>query len=156
MLFRSVGWNKNNTYSMSTSNFELGHQNTNQFDLTASYSRQGMRIPFFGRVQNRVSFNLTVAYAQTSDVRYPLKTALRDYLNRRDTGWSDSEVLRGDNVSTLTETSRYTVTPRISYSFSQKLQADFSLTYQRFIGDSRQPSFSSVTGGFNVRVSITN
>lgn len=152
----NVGWNKNNTYSMSTSNFELGHQNTNQFDLTASYSRQGMRIPFFGRVQNRVSFNLTVAYAQTSDVRYPLKTALRDYLNRRDTGWSDSEVLRGDNVSTLTETSRYTVTPRISYSFSQKLQADFSLTYQRFIGDSRQPSFSSVTGGFNVRVSITN
>lgn len=151
----NLGWTKNNTYSMSTSNFELGHQNTNQFDMTAAFSRQGMRLPFFGRVQNRISFNLTVAYAQTSDLRYPLKTALTDYLNRKGQ-FVDEDALSGDNVSTLTETSRYTVTPRISYSFSQKLQADFSLTYQRFIGDSRQPSFSSVTGGFNVRVSITN
>src|SRR5690606_16134018 len=119
-------WNKNNTYSMSTSNFELGHQTTNQFDLTASYFRQGMRLPFFGRVQNRISFSLSFAYAQTEDLRYPLKTALRDYLNRRGAEWSDEEAMSGDNVSVLTQTSRYTVTPRISYTFSQRLAADFS------------------------------
>ncbi|HEX7072229.1 MAG TPA: hypothetical protein VF190_15560, partial [Rhodothermales bacterium] len=143
---------------MSTSNFELGHQKTNQFDVTASFFRQGMRLPFFGRVQNRISFSVTFAYAQTSDVRYPLKTALRDYINNIDAqlGWSDEQVLTGDNVSILTETSRYSVEPRISYTFSQRLSADFSLRYEHFIGDSRQPSFSSLAGGFNVRVSITN
>ena len=150
-----ISWNKNNSYSMSTSNFELGESKTNQFDLTGSYFRQGMRIPFLGKVENRITFSLTVGYSETSDVRYPLKTALRGAIS--DPEFDPSQLLTNDDyISVLSQITRYTATPRIAYQFSQKLQADFSLRYERLIGDSRQPSFSSLSGQFNVRVSIAN
>jgi hypothetical protein len=55
----------------------------------------------------------------------------------------------------VSETSRLTLTPKITYSVSNRVTADFRLEYEKFNGDNRQPSYTNVNGGFNVSVSIS-
>jgi len=47
------------------------------------------------------------------------------------------------------------VTPELTYKLSDRVSADLQVEYERFNGDSKQPSYTRIKGGFNVRVSIT-
>ena len=157
----SLAWNKANSYSLSTTNFDLHETASDEFTMTGSYQRQGMKLPFFGgkRLNNRVSFSLTVSHAVLSDQRYLLRRALVDAINRRQNGeeWALEDAISGDNVGSPTGSTRLRISPQISYQFSNRVQGNFSLTYEQFQSeDSRQPSTSTLNGGFNVRVSIAN
>ncbi len=61
------------------------------------------------------------------------------------------------NATVLDDFVRFSVSPRIAYQFSNKVQADFTLQYENFVSEnSRQPSVTTMNGTFNIRVSIAN
>jgi hypothetical protein len=60
-----------------------------------------------------------------------------------------------DFVTVRKETTRLQVTPEITYRLSDQVTADLLIEYERFNGDNRQPSYTRVNGGFNVRVNLT-
>ncbi len=153
----SVAWNKTSSYTLTPGTNVVGEVRTNEITATAGYQRQGMNIPFLPgkRLNNRISFNLAVSWAANSDVQYRLNTGLIDLINRPET-FQDRDVLSGDNVSRPTDIQRLTIAPKISYQFSNRVSADFTLRRENFIGDGRQPSYTNTSGNFNIRVSISN
>ncbi len=155
-LQTNVAWNKSTSYSLSTSNFEVSQNETSEITLTTSYQRQGMTLPFFGKkLNNRVSLSLTLSRTSLTDQRFSLRRGLIDAITSPDFALPDA--LRGDNVSIVTASTRFTVVPRISYQFSNRVSADFTMRYENFQSeDSRQPSATTLNGGFNIRVSIAN
>jgi cell surface protein SprA len=152
-----MAWNQSTAYSLSTTNFEVSENKTNELTMTASYQVQGMKLPFFKKkLNNRISFNLTMSHATLTDQRYSIRRGLVDRIARGDE-FVLEDALKGDNISIVTASTRVTVVPRISYQFSNRVSADFTLRYENFLSeDSRQPSSTNIDGGFNVRVSISN
>ncbi len=155
-LRTTVTWEKSTSYMLSTTNFEVSENNNSQITVTANYSRSGMKLPFLKKINNRISFSLSMSVANLSDRRLLLRRALTDYIDRRDT-FVVGEAIEGDNVSVISASKRYTVAPRISYQISNRVSTDFTLRYENFISeDSRTPSSTSINGGFNFRLSIAN
>ncbi|MXW63876.1 MAG: cell surface protein SprA [Bacteroidetes bacterium SB0662_bin_6] len=155
-LQTSITWEKSTSYVLSTTNFEVSENNNSQITMTANYSRSGMKLPFLKRINNRISFSLTMSVANLSDRRFLLRRALTDYIDRRQEFRVD-DALEGDNVSVISASKRYTVAPRISYQISNRVSTDFTLRYENFISeDSRTPSSTNINGGVNFRLSIAN
>ncbi len=155
-LQTNVAWNKSTAYSLGTSNYEVSQNETSEITFTTSYQKQGMTLPFLGkRLNNRISVSLTVTRSTLADKRFSIRRGLVDAITSPDFVLSD--VLRGDNVSVVTASTRLTAVPRISYEFSNRVSADFTMRYENFQSeDSRQPSSTTMNGGFNIRVSIAN
>ena len=155
-LQTSITWEKSTSHVLSTTNFEVSENNNSQITMTANYSRSGMKLPFLKRINNRVSFSLTMSVANLTDRRLLLRRALTDYIDRREE-FRVGDALEGDNVSVISASKRYTVAPRISYQISNRVSTDLTLRYENFISeDSRTPSSTSINGGFNFRLSIAN
>ncbi|HET6568900.1 MAG TPA: cell surface protein SprA, partial [Rhodothermales bacterium] len=153
----SIDWNKSNSYTLAPSSNEVRELRTNQISFTANYQRQGLQIPFLPvkRLNNRITFSLTASWETNTDTQYYLKKALESVLTNPN--FTDSDVFGGDFISRPTDTHRFTISPRIAYQFSNRVSADFTLKRETFISaDSRIPSYSSMNGGFNIRVSISN
>lgn len=153
----NFAWNRSNTYSLSTANAEVSENNTNEFSMTFSYQRQGLRLPFMRKaLNNRISFSLTLSRAQNEDLRYLLKRALQTAAVDVE-AYNPQNALEGDNVSILTASTRLSVNPQITYQFSNKVSANFFVKYDQLESeDSRLPSTTNINGGFNIRVSIQN
>jgi len=152
----NVSWNRNNSYLLSTTNSVVTESTTSELTLTASYRKRGLDIPFLpiGRLNNQISFNLTVSRALNDERRFSMKRALISA--SLDDSFTAQEALEGDNVSVVTETERIAITPKISYQFSNRVSADFVLRYERFNSEnSRRPSYTNVNGGFNVRINVS-
>ncbi len=156
-LETDLSWNRGNLYRLSTNNSQVTELRTNEISFSASYRKSGLRLPFVpqGRLNNRLSLGLTLSHATNHEQRFSVTNALLDALPNP-AAYDVGQALRGENVSVLNETSRLAVTPKIGYQFSNTVQADFVLQYERFDGDSRRPSYTSINGGFNVRISIAN
>ncbi len=154
----NLAWNKRSAYSLSTSNFDVSENETNEFTLTANYQKTGLKLPFMGgrKLNNRASLQLTISRAKTLDQRYRLREALVTAISNPTVFAQNGGALGGDLVSVISSTTRYTFTPVVSYQFSNRVSANFTLRYENFVGDSRQPSRSNVNGTFNVRVNIAN
>ena len=157
-LQTNFAWNTSTSYSLSTSNFEVGENKTSELSLTTSYQQQGMTIPFFGkRLNNRVSLSLTVSRTRLSDQRFLMTRGIIDAVTREDFVLEEAISVEKGNVNSITASTRVTVVPRISYQFSNRVSADFTMRYENFASeDSRQPSATTINGGFNIRVSIAN
>jgi len=57
----------------------------------------------------------------------------------------------------VTAHQRLSISPVVSYQFSNRVSANFTLKYEQFNSeDSRQPSATNIQGNFNIRVSIAN
>lgn len=163
----SVAVNKGNTYSLSTTTAQIREAKTNEVTLSTSYQLNGLTLPFFGgkRLNNQIGLNLTASLASNDERTLLLRNAL-DAAASNDPNVIDetpgnadvpTELARSDNNQDVTtSTSRLLLSPKISYRFSNRVSADFFIRYEKFNGDSRLPSNTSVNGGFNVRVSISN
>jgi cell surface protein SprA len=118
--------------------------------------KSGMKLPFFGRkLNNRVTLQLNITKSNTIDQRLRLRRGLEQALS--DPEFLLEDALKGDNISLVTAHTRVIMTPRIAYQFSNRVQADFTLKYEKFDSeDSRQPSSVNINGTFNIRVSIAN
>lgn len=152
----NVAFSKSNAYSLSTSNFEVSDNRTNEISVTASWQKSGLKIPLFGKkLNNRISFSLNVAKSSTRDQRLRLRRALESALI--DPDFTFAQAMDGDNISLVTAHTRLTVSPTIAYQFSNRVTANFTLSYEKFDSeDSRQPSAVNIQGNFNIRVSISN
>ncbi len=155
-LQTNLSWNRSNSYMLSTTNFEVSENKTNELSFSASFRKTGLNIPLLpvGRLNNRISFNLTVSRAVNDEKRYSMRRAL--VAAAGDDAFDPAEALQGDNVTPVTETTRLTVQPKISYQFSDRVSADFQLNYEQFNSEnSRRPSFTNVSGGFFVQVNVS-
>ncbi|MBO6574940.1 MAG: cell surface protein SprA [Rhodothermales bacterium] len=153
----ALQYNKSNSFSLSTSNLEVSENKTSELSFSLNYQKTGMRLPFFGgkRLNNRASIGLTVARSTTVDRRLRLRTSLESAIDNPEFQLAD--VLTGDNVTPVTAHTRLTLSPVVSYQFSNRVSANFTLKYEKFDSeDSRQPSATQVQGNFNIRVSIAN
>ncbi len=156
-LQTNVAWNQTNAFLLSATS-RVTESRTNELTFSASFRRQGLKIPILplGRLNNRVSLSVTVSRAQNLEQEYLLTQALQDAA--ADPGAYDpNEALTGDNVSEITNSTRLQVTPKVGYQFSNRVSADFLLQYENFQSDnSRRPPYITLNGGFNVRVSVSN
>ncbi len=157
----TVSWNKSSTYSLSPTTASVSDMNTNEIAVTASYQRQGLRLFFMPgrRLNNRIGLSLTGAYAKTQDLTYNLNKAITDAIasyRQSSADFDVQSVINTGNRDFLTDIARLSVTPKISYQFSNRVSADFTLKYEKFMGDNRQLSYTNINGNFNVRVSISN
>jgi cell surface protein SprA len=153
----NMQWTRSNSYSLSTTNFEVSRARTNEFSFTASWQKSGLKLPFFGgkTLTNRVNFSLTLGKSFSDDQRLRLRRGLEEAVTEED--FVPGDALLGDNVSLITSYTRTTVIPKIGYQFSNKVSANFQLKYELFDSqDSRQPSSTVIQGNFNIRVSIAN
>ena len=158
-LQTNVSWNKSDTYSLSTSNFDVAENSTNELTASITWQKTGLRLPFFrGRkLNNRLSFTLSFARSTTLDQRYQLRAALLDASNKltNDESFDPESALSGNFRQEISSFTRTTIAPQIAYVFSNRVTANFTLTYQNFEGDTRQPSSRNVNGTFNIRVNIS-
>ena len=151
----SIAWNKSNTYSLSTTNNVVGETRTSELTFTASYQRQGMKLPFIkSRLNNRINFSLTVSRSINDDRSFSIRRAIE--AAALDPEFDPNSVLDDPFANILTKTSRLQASPKIAYQFSSRVSADVFVRYENFVGDSRRPSTTTVNGGFNIRVSIAN
>lgn len=149
-------WNKSNSYSLSTSNFEISENRTNEISFGFSWQKSGLKIPLFGKtLSNRVTIKLDIARSRTSDRRFRLRRALESAVSNPE--FQPEDALVGDNISLVTAHVRTTITPQLGYQFSNRVSANFTLKYEKFDSeDSRQPSSTNIQGNFNIRISISN
>ena len=151
----AFSWSKSNSYSLSTANFEVSENKTTELGVRISYQKSGLKLPFFKKLNNRVTLALDVTRSETLDQRLRLRRALEQAIT--DPEFVIKNALEGDNISLVTAHRRLIMTPRIAYQFSNRVQADFTLKYEKFDSeDSRQPSSVNINGTFNIRVSIAN
>ena len=156
-LSTQIAWSKSNLYSLSTSNLSVSESKTNELTLSANYQKQGLSIPFLPgrRLNNRIGLTLSFTRSFTQDQRYALDRAIRAAASNPDFVLEDA--VSGDFVNLITGATRTTIAPQISYQFSNRVNANFTLRYEQFDSeDSRQPSSTNISGGFNVRVNIAN
>jgi len=156
-LQTNLSWSKSRSYSLSTNN-EINASVTGELTLNLNYQVQGLRIPFLPiqRLNNRVGMSLSVSRATTDERRYSLFRALQAAANDPE-AFNPKDALSPDYAPRLTSWTRTTIAPQISYQFSNRVSAAFQLRYERFeSADSRIPSSTTMQGGFNVRVSISN
>ncbi|MFQ5568970.1 MAG: cell surface protein SprA [Rhodothermales bacterium] len=154
-----VAWSKSNTYSLSTTNNQVSETKTSELTVTTSYQRQGLKLPFMSRrLNNRITFSLTLSHTTNDDRFFLIRRAVEEAALRETTDelFNLEEALEPPFVSILTTTSRFRLSPKISYQFSNRVSADAFVNYERFEGDSRRPSTTTINGGFNIRVSISN
>lgn len=150
-----VSWSKSSSYSLSTTNFEVSENKSKELALDISYQKSGLKLPFFKKLNNRITLALNVSQTETLDQRLRLRRALEQAVT--DPEFTAQNALEGDNISLVTAHTRLTMTPRVAYQFSNRVSADFTLKYEKFDSeDSRQPSSVNINGTFNIRVSIAN
>ena len=156
----NLAWNKSNTYSLSTSSFSVNESKTSELTFTASYQKRGLKLPFFRkRLDNRVSFSLTMSRALIDDQRLQLRLALEEAIAAFDNQqpYDNSQAVTGNNISVVSASTRFSIAPQISYQFSNRVSGDFRLRIENFDSeDSRIPSTRTTSGTFNIRVSIQN
>jgi len=127
---------------------------TGELSGRVSYSRRGLRIPFFARIENRIQLSLTLSRSVSDERTYFVESALQQ-AEQANFNFEPQAALQGDNVEPRS-TTRLTISPEVSYSVSNRVTADFRLNYEKFSGENTsQPSFTNINGTFNLSVSIS-
>lgn len=150
-LQTSLEWNRRITTVLRGA--DLVDRKTGELSGRLSYSQRGLRLPFLPRLENQIRFSVTLTRSVNDEREFLLSDALEEAQTTLET-YDPEDALRDDNVNPLSTTTRFTVTPQVSYTVSNRVTADFSLEYERFEGDSRQPSYTNVNGSFNISVNI--
>src|SRR5690606_23012670 len=86
--------NKTTVFALSTSQNSVSEIKTDQISATASKQRQGLSLPFLPgkRLNNRISFSMTVAWDKNSDIQYYLRKALESRITNGD-AFKDEDAL---------------------------------------------------------------
>jgi len=155
-LETDIEWSRKVETYLRTANLKVEEVKTTELSGSVSYRKQGLRIPFFGlgRLENQIRFSLTLSRSVNDERNYNLRGALTVQTEGSFDAGEVTDPTR-DYVTVRTQTSRLRVTPELTYKLSDRVSADLQVEYERFNGDSKQPSYTRIKGGFNVRVSIT-
>jgi len=152
----TIDWNRQNRASLSTTNLSVEESQANELSLTATWRKRGLKLPLLpvGRLNNQITFSLTVKRAVTDQRTFSLRRALSEAVAQGFV-YGSAEATSGDNVSVSEQTTLLTVEPQLQYQFSQRVNGQFQLTYEQLDGDSRRPSYTNIAGSFNVRINIS-
>ena len=155
-LQTNVDWNQSVTTFFRPSEMSVEERTTSELTVRASFSKRGIDLPLLpiGKLNNRLRFSLTVNRSVNDERSFNLRRALENAA-ASDFNFNPSEATQGENVSITRQTTRLTVTPELSYQFSNKVTGNFLLEYEKFESDGRQPSFTNFNGGFRVKVSLS-
>ncbi len=152
-LQTSLQWNQSTTTALRGVD-GVREKKTGEFSGRVSYSKRGLSLPFFPRIENRIRIEVSFTRSVSDERTYNLNSALQEAANAN-FDYDPADALKGDNVD-LRKTTRLTVSPKISYSVSDRVTADFSLTYEKFSGNNTaQSSYTNVNGTFNLTVSFS-
>ena len=156
-LETSLKWNTQTETYLRTANLKVEEVETNQLSGSVSYRKRGLRIPVLGlgRLENQIQFSLTMSRSVNDERSYNLQGALAAAGPNFSLDASQITDPTNDFVEVRKQTTRIQITPELTYKLSDRVTADLLVEYERFNGDNRQPSYTRVNGGFNVRVSIT-
>ncbi|MFB3131231.1 MAG: hypothetical protein ACE10K_01780, partial [Rhodothermales bacterium] len=153
----SFALNKSNTYSLSTTNRVVSETRTSEFTFSASYQKTGMSLPFFkNRLNNRINFSITLSRSVNDDRTFAIRTAIE--AAALDPDFDPAKALDTNTrfANLVDKISRFKASPKIAYQFSNRVSADVFVQYEQSDGSSRLPATTTINGGFNFRVSISN
>ncbi|MFV1979742.1 MAG: cell surface protein SprA, partial [Rhodothermia bacterium] len=149
-LQTGLTWSKSRSVSLSTGNADVNQNSSNDWSFRTSFSKRGLTLPFMSKLQNTVRFTLTFSRTKAVERRFRLKSDFDFFL----TDNTDSETFL---TPQLIQSIRTSMEPRMSYSFSSRLSADFFVRYEHISSQgSRVPTTTNIRSGFNIRVNIAN
>ena len=152
-LQTSFQWNRSVTTGLREVD-AVRERKENELSGSLSYSKRGLRLPFLPRIENRIRLSLNFTRSISNERTYNLTAALQQ-AQSNNFNYDPSQALQGDNVQPR-KTSRLTMSPEISYTVSNRVTANFRLTYEKFDGNNTgQSSYTRVNGTFNLTVSIS-
>ena len=137
----NLRYNTNTAYDLATSSRNIVESLTQEFSLTASYSRRGFEIPFFGlSLNNDVDISTSYSVSKNSRKTY------------------DVSKLDVDITGVPLEGStRTTLEPRIKYVLSLRVTASVYYRYTKIAPDdsgSRIPGSTTNEAGLDIHISI--
>ncbi len=155
-LATNIAYNRSDLHSLVTSSYEVSKRSTNELSASVNWQKQGLRLPFLSRLNNRVTFQMAVARSVTGELTRKLQPALAEAADPN-VGFLPEDALGNTYIGLDQTTTRLTVTPTVGYQFSNTVSGTFSLKYEQFESEaSNVGSFSTLTGLFSVRVSISS
>ncbi len=155
-LSTNFAYNRSDLHSLVTSSYEVSKRSTNELSASVNWQKQGLRLPFFNRLNNRVTFQMAVARSVNNELTRKLQPAIADAADPT-LGFTPEDALGNTYIGLDQTTTRLTLTPTVQYQFSNTVSGTFSLKYEQFESEaSNVGSFSTLTGLFSVRVSISS
>jgi cell surface protein SprA len=157
-LDTSFKWNRKVETFLRTANLKVEEVKTTQLSGSISYRKRGLRIPVLGlgRLENQIRFSVSVSRSVNDERSYNLQGVLSEEQSTEES--LDASQITDptqDYVTVRKQTTRLKVSPELTYRLSDQVTADLLVEYEQFDGDNRQPSYTRINGGFNLRVSIT-
>jgi hypothetical protein len=137
----NLRYNTNTSYDLATSSRNIVETLAQEISVTASYSRKGFEIPFFGLALSN-DIDISTSYAVTKNSR-------RTY----DVSKLDIDV----NGVPLEGTTRTTIEPRIKYVLSLRVTASVYYRYTKVAPDdsgSRIPGTTTNEAGLDIHIAI--
>jgi cell surface protein SprA len=152
-LQTSLEWGRQVTTKLVGSN--VVERKSSEISGNVSYSKRGLRLPFFDRIENRIRLSVSFTRSTSDEREFLLNEALTQAQQNPDT-FDPGQALEGSNADVLTKQTRTTVSPQISYTISNRFTADFRLEYEKLdVQTGRQTSFTNLNGTFNLSVSLS-
>ena len=148
-----INWNTSANNTLAAANASVNQTETQELSLRLSFNKTGIRLPlpFLGRrrLNNNLRFSLIVSQANNLSRRFSLLEDLQqDIAGNRTLTFLNPEGER---------TTRLSIEPQLSYTLSNQVTAAVFVRYQKFDSEgSRNPSTTTINGGFNFRVSFSN
>ncbi len=137
----NVRYNTNTTYDLATSSKNLVETLAQEISVTASYSRRGFEIPFFGLALNN-DLELNASYSLTKNSRKQFEIV---------------KLQPGAEGTPLDGSTRTTLEPRIKYVLSQRVNASVYYRHTKITPDaqgSNIPGSTTNEAGLDIHISI--
>jgi cell surface protein SprA len=137
----NIRFNSTSSYDLTTSSRNIVEALTQEISLTASYSRRGFEIPFFGLALNN-DIDVSVSYSRSANSRKTYDVSKLD-VNLQGTP--------------LEGTTRTVLEPRIKYVLSLRVTASVYYRYSSIVPDdsgSRIPGSTTNEAGLDIHISI--
>ncbi len=144
-------WSSSESYALSPASAEVNQTQTKEFSLRVSFNKTGLRLPFLRRrrLNNNLRLSLILSRADNLTRRFELRSDLeQDISNIRTETFLNPQ---GE------VTTRLSVEPQLTYTLSNQVTATAFVRYNKFDSEgSRNPSTTTLNGGFTFRVSFSN
>jgi cell surface protein SprA len=138
-LSASFRYNTTTTYNLTPSSSNVGEELRSDIAISATFSRQGFEIPFFGlSLMNNIDIQLTYGYSHNSSLRYDFSDFRKDGLPMGGQGTT-------------------TIEPRIRYTLSERVTASLYYRYSKLTPDEGGSTISGSTtneGGLDINIAI--
>ena len=146
-LQTDINWSRSNLYTLNTQQTQLVQKNIDDLQVSVSYAKTGLKLFGLKRLNNNVRLTLTGSVADDQTTTRSITSDLEADLGGRER-----------RAPEIVSVRRISVWPRLSYSISSQVTADFFVRYE-----ATRPENGTVTGdtssldsGVSFRISFSN